>query len=1640
MMDAVKDPKLLLLIVCDEAHSGATGKVDNKQLQETPYSKLVNPWNSQDFPNVVVIMVTATPWTLLTINSKLSSIVLGFNTETEDYHIFPNDDRRNMPNGIVCKTFPLHHVRWINAMTGNFENGHKLKLVVFVNPSSDLESGSAFRLNFDYQGFHGTPVVAGNEDHPGASWIIKGQIHGIVKISSIISWHDEEIELFWTVDHEHDDTIVVEKEHQDASNQSFVMETNFGEDLLAFHPVKNLNKWVEFHHELGHLRLSSLSRRGQLNTVPNCPNAPLVSTFMCWPEEKDKDFYLSLNHIVNSTRFSSRSDQRLRKDDTFCDIFKNIQEMTNNSSAREDTLIASYAFFILIFSLIKSLTVQSVASVEVEEIIMEIKEKHSEFEKLLDPENEHNKVHKPIQAEFYQHFLKCLNDNLTEEALSTDPAAEPDTYSAIIILNCIVSVCLEKDRCKIKKMFTRLKRDCRRPIGNAMFEQFDLASMILQLLPTGQVIQDCLTPVSNDLPSSGHMALIRAKSISCGNRMKQTFCLARKVSQLYTLEFIQDYGIKTTLKDHLGNLCKDAELLRDRACLRIWQRIQVDKCQYTKDGIGCECTCNRQHTGDGYTLTCQDCHHIHKRIWNYEDLDKLPCIVILVDNARMGDTFPKSLIVMDLRLSNYDKKRTKQFKLQVFVQELGRLCRYTQLCQRLPYALIGNGLYHQLEFSLKTDASFYNSFVPGNVDDKIKYDDTKKQFLPKETSADFKTDQNKPRNNHFLLHADPQSGKTGVFLYLICLFRRYIEAGFKMEELELDAEDEFGELEDEENDETTMQVVTYDQVDIFDATFPFWKLIEALPALPMIVSVSKYLRLAGHYHYPPQCPPNVPDMSKPGKKKKVFKEPKHDKCTHDISHADTKCCVQRRIVKCTLQLPITDNDIRISYPDLSHYKAFFVNKNPDAVNMIHIMTPSHNRALSARLNWNHLMEDKLYLHMVFVRSSQFSSYVAYWGNMIAVIELPETMTDISETVYNGGVGFARRFIQHFAHHHKLDRFWMADDNIIYIKECAVSDLNQIVDNGNGLEMVPTTLWKIHETFKRIGSREENVPATKGVFECLQEFDGETNKRLIAAFTGPFEDFGILGMRKMRPSHNKFKEMFAKKHLSSLMFINNDALMRHNILFKPWPVWEDLNICNDCEAAKLTVLKLYCYEFAKVSSHNKDLLYTWTDDDQVPEDFYPSTNREIIKLLHRFLKGLRFKHINFEVSQMSHIMPKMYDICSNLTRCDSLTNICFVNFNVIETLLMSFNSNLNLKVAEVYYFLDMTELYFVGIKTIQDLRTLIESQTSKPFEMVVSSTHKPRVANDVVVVQIRFKEQTMEEDGQDYPDRVSEALDDPEPMDDDNSDSMELEDIVHQHGDDVVQECEEAVPELVDEPSSPSDFVKIDLHGRHMPTEEEKIFLETNVVQIKDLPAKYEEGRHKRIPRIVVNVVSKMWTSRRGVKKRSFWVENPDGYKETILFDWPRDPCLSLGMIQPNRIYEILNCKIHLYQTPETRAPYQIEVNQESVVRPIPDHLNIALTFNKSPDKWHVDIIAKVIKIKIVRKPFEKIQFVLKDLNTGQKHDLICENPDEEDKVQAQNLIGVDIVVRNGFVNFNDHAMFYKSFPAIVCLDQINNDQ
>ena len=136
---AKEEPQTLLVIVADEAHWGITNRPnkkkvgddsettshDNEAVRKTVHDLVVNSWDDEEYPNVIVLLVTATPYNLLTENSRidlesycaptLKGIMEGELKKVVTVHTHYTT-RINIDGKDVTKEMGairrLHHVRW----------------------------------------------------------------------------------------------------------------------------------------------------------------------------------------------------------------------------------------------------------------------------------------------------------------------------------------------------------------------------------------------------------------------------------------------------------------------------------------------------------------------------------------------------------------------------------------------------------------------------------------------------------------------------------------------------------------------------------------------------------------------------------------------------------------------------------------------------------------------------------------------------------------------------------------------------------------------------------------------------------------------------------------------------------------------------------------------------------------------------------------------------------------------------------------------------------------------------------------------------------------------------------------------------------------------------------------------------------------------------------------------------------------------------------------------------------------------------------------------------------------------------------------------------------------------------------------
>lgn len=116
------NPDTFFMIILDEAHYGATTNEENT----TPYSRLALPWNSEEFPNVFVLLVSATPWNLLSVTSKIHFQEVCMDLKNSEIYV-PEASIKNR------KKFKLHHIQWSDSHESDLKIGKPCRIMVCLD-------------------------------------------------------------------------------------------------------------------------------------------------------------------------------------------------------------------------------------------------------------------------------------------------------------------------------------------------------------------------------------------------------------------------------------------------------------------------------------------------------------------------------------------------------------------------------------------------------------------------------------------------------------------------------------------------------------------------------------------------------------------------------------------------------------------------------------------------------------------------------------------------------------------------------------------------------------------------------------------------------------------------------------------------------------------------------------------------------------------------------------------------------------------------------------------------------------------------------------------------------------------------------------------------------------------------------------------------------------------------------------------------------------------------------------------------------------------------------------------------------------------------------------------------------------------
>ncbi|CAH1802279.1 unnamed protein product [Owenia fusiformis] len=1202
---AEQNPKMLHLVIADEAHWGSdasTEKVDRAN------EKFVNSWKNDIHGNVIVLQVTATPFNLLSTNTRLPSEKYCANRIDDNELILVQEkakrlmhDKTDVTRTVGPKN-DLHHVRWSESLRHRLEQG----IVVTLQIPQKRSRGS-----FDQVWLEVRNKKLCKSQNPKPSELTINGKNGIVSVR-------HEGNILAAINHDSGTSLeFIDENDSNGKCTEFNIFLEYGEDvfqLSARTETKHKNflkyctkeecmildrKPTETYKELGGLKF--VQDIHYLMVIGICKASQLGTL-----NTKSKR-YLSLTFYYNSIRNKEKDEQLIRYDEDFSDLSKKSEVLKNNKNL--DGLLASeYAFFILSNEGLRSLMLHI-----------------SSYERLSIPKTEFvswiTKIHK-LRDERTKLFAKNLDENKEQ--------VEPENNLKLIFEEVIDNLKNIPQRSIHRDVYIRLMKsiiygqdfeidqDCPEMLEKDQLQAaFDVC---LKESETLKIVNDLIqdqSALKNGL--KGKMKIIRATGVENGNKIYKILCQARQVAggtdKNYMFEIIRDYD-NFKICD-INNEQKD----ETSALYRIRQVLQTNDCQHVDDESREMCQCKRLEY-ESKSLTCKNCNHRHKSVRQYSDLENLPCILILVEKGRMGDTFPSSFNTMDLRLHFQDSRNPPYFNS--IVQELGRLCRYSEemALNKLPYVLIGKYLYENFKNSLDTSAVYYGYVEqkPGLLDRRLKANN-------KAGGKGADVDNETKHYNRILLSAEPQIGKTGTYLKLISLIRnkiirRKVKPQIALEECSVGDEELSDDSTGNESDDETIQGSEQDKSEFW--LYPYHKMFEHGILKAEISCKSKYYPIYGPYkhrkvptnRFPPKYMRKETNRKSKKKGKETIGENLYRPMTRD--HTCPTCMIEG-MNSHEIEITIKKQSTSISIPNSRHYQMRVMNtldrlssetsKNPKTGNELEswIFTPTYGRATTGSVNLCKTMRltkgtSCEFIHVLVVKPEEYEEYCLNWRTTHAILKLPETMEGAD--VHEGGVGYSRRFIQLFAEKFNLDTIFMIDDNFAAFKEVreARDQLGFIVERNahdGTLETKNVPLYGVLKHLENIGS--ENHFVVQNTYTPKKECKENT----ISSYTGPLSEYGIVGMLKMREGSLRVTKPFKQTHVYSLVLVNIKALKAKGVKYKPWPVFEDLNMNNDADIKGLNVVKFSRFFMVKrnLKSWISEIC-TYSLEDFIPDDSLP----------------------------------------------------------------------------------------------------------------------------------------------------------------------------------------------------------------------------------------------------------------------------------------------------------------------------------------------------------------------------------------------------------------------------------------------------
>ncbi|XP_015755035.1 PREDICTED: uncharacterized protein LOC107334600 [Acropora digitifera] len=346
--DIQDKPRTLFIIIADECHWGIT---KDKDQTLSAHNLFINEWGKENSPrNVVVLQISATPFNLLTQNSRLPEVkcillskeisTTDKNYEAGDLVVLESESDLNDDVRETSKEVELLVVHWSEVELKSLEDGVWMKL-----KSTLSVEGSPYR--YLRVSSEGKLDVTSNEGE-ATDFIVQGN-HGIVTIKPLLS--TGQLLTMTTTD----DKGKLEARDHPLEPAYFEVKLDFGVGVAAFTLLGKEGLYLAV-DECGmvNLQVAKVEKKCGVSIIKPKQDVAQVSFQFyidrCWPVKvgEGRQQYMSLNYYISTLNCENNEHKRIREDEVFQNVVKKAKrkEKISKTSIADAMLCAEYCYYV----------------------------------------------------------------------------------------------------------------------------------------------------------------------------------------------------------------------------------------------------------------------------------------------------------------------------------------------------------------------------------------------------------------------------------------------------------------------------------------------------------------------------------------------------------------------------------------------------------------------------------------------------------------------------------------------------------------------------------------------------------------------------------------------------------------------------------------------------------------------------------------------------------------------------------------------------------------------------------------------------------------------------------------------------------------------------------------------------------------------------------------------------------------------------------------------------------------------------------------------------------------------------------------------------------------------------------------------